>query len=411
VTADDVKFSYDRLAFDSRSVVRGAFVSLDNVEVVDKYTVKFTSKLPSALLIENARKHPAWIIPKELVERDGNIMHTMLGAGPFYLEKTVAGVGWTLTRNPNYFESPKPYPDGVRWLLVTDRAAQTAAFRSGQTAVLGGLKKPEMQAVAKTNPQASIVSDLQGGTTWFVYKADEPDAPWADKRVRVATSKAIDRDAIIAGLYGGAESDWGGIIYVGYKPYGLTMDEKRKIYNLQYDPAAAKQLMKEAGFPNGFKANVAYTSAGGTIGPELLMGTQMVKEQLKIDFVLQAKETAAFLADGYAGNYKQVIYMGLGGTSTWFELLQFTHYSKGKWPTSKINDPEHDKIIEDIFATFDEKERVRKVKEFQYHLLNDHLFYIPMPGSASYRMTQPWFHDYNEVAVDLSFYADFWVSK
>jgi len=406
VTAEDVKYSYDRLAFDPRSSVRGAFISLASVEVVDKYTVKFVATAPTSLLIENARQHPAWIIPREVVERDGNIDNTMIGAGPYYLEKKVAGVGYTLARNPNYFDAPKPYPDTMKWILITDAAALTAAFRSGQLDVRSSLKKPEMEAILKTNPTAKVERVLQGETKWLIYKADEPGAPWADMRVRVATSKALERDAMLAAESQG-EGVWGGIIHTSYAPYALTGEETRKIYNLQYDPAVAKQLMKEAGYPNGFKLPIA-TRSGDV--PRLLLLQQMLKENLNIQLDFQIKEAADFIANGFTGNYKNAIMHQVGGTQTWFLILQFTFYSKGKWPTSKLG-PVNDASIEDIFTTFDEKERVRKTRELQYRLLNDQLWYIPTIGSPSYNMFQPWLQDFNPQAIDNTYLTDAWVSK
>jgi len=413
VTAEDVKFSYDRLAFDSRSTVRGAFPSLSGVEVLDKYTVKLTSAVPSAMLIESARNHPAWIIPKEVVEQKGNLFETMIGAGPFYLEKAVAGVGWTLARNPNFFDAPRPYPDQIRWLLVIDRAALTAAFRSGQLDVLTATQKEEREQILKTNPKSRQEKSTPKSNSGLVYKADEPGAPWTDIRVRIATSKAIDRAAMIDGLYGG-EGYWGGGMMCGFTPqYCLTQEEKEKIYNLQYDPKVAKQLMKEAGYPNGFKADLAHLRSPR----EMLVVTQMLKETLNIQFNLLSKENADFVGNGYPGNYPNSIYFGLGGGNfQWFHYLQFEYHSKGKWPSAKMNTPvvqfpEVDPMIEDIFGTMDPVEQARKTREFQSHILNKILYWIPVVNGDTTTLIQPWLKDHNQVAIDSSDYVDFWISK
>jgi peptide/nickel transport system substrate-binding protein len=123
LVADDVKFTYDRFLTEPGNANRFMLDSVDRVEVVDRYTVKFLLKEPYVWFV-NTLAYPwsTWIIAPEVVQHFGDLKkpETAIGTGPFLLERYEPNVKTVFTRNPDYYRDGQPYVDGVEWLVLDD---------------------------------------------------------------------------------------------------------------------------------------------------------------------------------------------------------------------------------------------------------------------------------------------------
>jgi ABC-type transport system substrate-binding protein len=135
LTADDVKFTYDRFLGEKGNPLRFMLDPVDRVEVVDRYTVRFRLKEPFVWLL-NVLANPTgmWIVARECIEKHGDLKkaEAAIGTGPFILERYDPNVKTVFRRNPDYFRSGLPYVDGVEWLVMDDDSVGLAAYRTGQ---------------------------------------------------------------------------------------------------------------------------------------------------------------------------------------------------------------------------------------------------------------------------------------
>jgi peptide/nickel transport system substrate-binding protein len=244
VTADDIKYSYDRLLADKTSTFAIGHGFLDKVEVVDPRTVKFTAKYPFSSRYEY---HATMIVPHEAVETFGDLNRKGIGTGPFMLDSEYdPSTTTTLSRHPDFMVSGRPFPDKIEWKHITDQSAQEAAFRSGQLDMIGrNLPKP----VADSLKSAGGVAVRQPffGATYLGIKCDKK--PMDDPRVRQALSLAIDRKELLNKLEFGDGSVTGPVSW-SLANWALPQDEVDKFYNIanyQANLAQAKQLVASAG--------------------------------------------------------------------------------------------------------------------------------------------------------------------
>ncbi len=134
LTAEDVRYTYDRFLNIKGNANRPVLEMVDKVEAVDKHTVKFTLKEPNAWFVERLASTSTWIVAKESVDQHGDLRkpESVVGTGPWMLERYEPNVRISFVRNPNYFVPGLPYADGVHVTLDADPASGFAAFLAGK---------------------------------------------------------------------------------------------------------------------------------------------------------------------------------------------------------------------------------------------------------------------------------------
>src|SRR5713101_9716803 len=257
VTAEDVKYSFER--FRARSALGLRLEPVQAIDVVDRQTLRIVLKEPYAPLL-NHLANPAYcaILPREAEEKfkDFNHPDAVIGTGPFILKSYEKGVRMVFERNPDYFMKGLPYLDGADVEITPDAAARLSVLRAGKAElphVWGWISPEEARSVKKTNPEM-VVTPFQIIGMGFIYmRTDQP--PFNDVRVRRAMSLAIDRKAWNDALIFGEGCVDAGPIPCALKEWKLDaakIEPARAKYLVGYDPAEAKRLLAEAGFPRGF---------------------------------------------------------------------------------------------------------------------------------------------------------------
>src|SRR5262245_14870135 len=132
--ADDVKYTYERFLTIAGNGNKPVLESIDKIETPDKYTVKFTLKEPNAWFLDMLASTSTWIIAKECVDKFGDLKkaESVVGTGPWMLDRWEPNVRMVYVRNPNYFASGLPYADGVEIVIDKDPSSRLAAFLAGK---------------------------------------------------------------------------------------------------------------------------------------------------------------------------------------------------------------------------------------------------------------------------------------
>jgi peptide/nickel transport system substrate-binding protein len=308
LVAEDVKFTFDRFLAEKGNPGRYMLDSVDHVEVVDRYTVKFVLHEPFVWLLDIlANALCMWIVAPEVVEKYGDLkkVETAIGTGPFLLEGYEPNVKLVFRRNPDYFRPGLPYVDGVEWLALDDESTALAMYRTGQLDAGPGLqwdvRQADLESLQQSHPHLRY-QDMQSITQTTIWmRTDQP--PFADVRVRRAISHAIDRQGLIEGVWMRGQPSPG--VAPGLAEWSLPIEqlgEGAKYY--RYDPKEARRLLAEAGYPKGFKAQLATTSG---YGRDLLDAVQLVQHYLKevgIEVELKIQEYGAYQATTGQGKYE-----------------------------------------------------------------------------------------------------------
>jgi ABC-type transport system substrate-binding protein len=194
LTAEDVKYTYERFLTIKGNGNKPVLEMVDRVEALDRYTVKFTLSEPFAWFLDALAATSTWIIAKEAVEKFGDLKkaEATIGTGPFMLERHEPNVRMSFVRHPNYFVAGLPYADGVELTIDTDPASRFSGWLSGKYDF-----GPEYQQVVRRTDLEIARPRKPGLQTgeyvWFTggYTAVKLDQdPFKDVRVRRAMGRA-----------------------------------------------------------------------------------------------------------------------------------------------------------------------------------------------------------------------------
>jgi peptide/nickel transport system substrate-binding protein len=245
-TADDVKFSFHR-AKGSRTLHE----KVKEVAVMGPARVRFHLHEPwpdfmtyYGTIVSGA----GWIVPKKYVEKvgDDGFKRAPVGLGPYRFVSHTPGVELVMEANEGYWRK-MPSVKRLVFKSVPESTTRLAMLKRGEVDVAYLLEVPQAQEV-KRDPNLKLA--FSGGiATWYLDFLDQwdPKSPWHDRRVRLAANYAIDRQALSDAETLGASKPAGNHV-------PRTFEFALPIEPYPYDPAKAKQLLAEAGYPNGFDA-------------------------------------------------------------------------------------------------------------------------------------------------------------
>ena len=348
LTADDVVYSVERFRTVTGNPQAYMLAAVDKVEALDRYTVRFTVKEPFAWFPDMiANPMTLAIIARECVEKFGDLKkaEAVVGTGPWMLDSYRPNVGYTLVRNPGYFLPGLPHIDRIEVAVDEDNASRMAAFLAGKYDLgwefPGAINRTDWiqikDQVKRRRPTLQTAEFPSNVGSKIVMRTDK--APFADARVRRAVSHAVNRQAIIDGVNEGA-GVFNAAVPSALKDWALPVDqlgEGSRYY--KYDPAEARRLLAEAGYPRGFSTVMDFHNFGSTL---LVDAMQLVLKDLKsvgIEVKLNQKEYGAFISSTAVGNYEGIYY----GPATPFldpdNYLYTIYYPGHPRNIGKINDP------------------------------------------------------------------------
>ena len=257
--ATDVVFSLDRArADDSTNAQKALFAGIERVEAVDPATVKVTLSAPQGNFLFNMAWGDAVIVAPESI---GNIKTAPIGTGAFTFTDWKQGDSITLTRNDAYWGAA-PALQSATFKFISEPTAAFAAMMAEDIDVFYSYPAPENLIQFEADPRFNVLAGNTEGET--ILAINNKAEPFGDVRVRKAVSMAIDRQAIIDGAMFGYGTPIGSHFAPHHPDYiDLTG-------NAPYDPEAARALLAEAGYPNGFTTTLklpppSYARRGGEI--------------------------------------------------------------------------------------------------------------------------------------------------
>ena len=385
LTSADVKYSIRRMAGLEippepppekrkdwgRSLRFGSFkhnycwTSLDSIETPDKYTVIIKMKQPFAPTLNYLASAWSKIVPREVVDAHGHFSKVSIGTGPFILKEKRQDAYMICERNPDYFKKPYPYLDRVKYLFIKEPSSAMAAFLAHKIEWLTPSSQ-HRDTVMKETPDSNF--NEYTSTFQAVFRLPPWDStkgelrkPWSDIRVRRAIIMAIDKDKVVSlGRQGYAVKNVGPV--VNWPPYTLPQSE-----NTEYNPEKARKLLAEAGYPNGFKAEILTYST-----TSFQAVAQVIQDMLKgigLDVELKILEAAQYFRKVYTYKYDMAVHAMTSPTDP-DEVLspyfgQVKHSTYYKW-----SDPVLWDMIEKQKHIMDPRERAAYIQDVQRRILD-----------------------------------------
>jgi peptide/nickel transport system substrate-binding protein len=440
LTAKDIEYHYHRLyglgsGFTKPAPYHGnvsAYKDLLSVTATDKYTVVLKWKTPNPEFISETvvtvHSPTAAIEARESIEKWGNLddWHHALGTGPFILKEFISGSSAKMVRNPKYWghderhpQNQLPYVDALNVLVIPDEATALEMLRAGKVDVINHISAAQAAQMKKINPEL-IMAAHPDSTTTLDPRNDVK--PFNDIRVRKAMQMALDLPTIARTYYGGAVEPYPSSITSRYMkgwawPFEKWPKDLQEEY--AYNPTKAKQLLSEAGYPDGFKTNIVADIAADL---ELIKIAKGYLAQVGIDMEIRPMESAALVAFIQTEQkHDQLAARSGGSLGTGHEplrqLTRFCTNSSGT-PQLRVSDPVMDSFYPRAIKATTEDEVKKILIEANEYVARQH-FAISLMNPVKYSLAQPWLKGYtgqfgstDRSPQSLSFYASrFWIDQ
>jgi peptide/nickel transport system substrate-binding protein len=365
VTAEDVKFSYERYKGAANRALKDRVAS---VETPDPQHVLFKLKQPwpDFMTFYTSATAASWIVPKKYVEQVGDegFKKAPIGAGPYKFVSFAPGLELTMEANDQYWRK-KPSVQRLVFKVIPDESTRLAALKRGEIDIAYSIRGELAEEIERTKGLSLKPTVIQG--TFWLYFPDQwdPKSPWHDQRVRLAASLAIDRNGINQALTLGHSKITGSIIPITFEHYW-------QLPAPVYDPAKAKKLLAEAGHPNGFDAGDYYCDTSYANVAEAVMNNL---QAIGIRAKLRPLERAAFFKGYSEKSYKNIIQGAsgaFGNTSTRLEafVVKGGTYSYGSYP-------DLDALFQQQATELDAKKRESILHKMQ-ELVQERTIYAPI---------------------------------
>ena len=415
LTADDVVFSLIRHFETVGNYINAVVPPKDRptVTAVDKYTVMVKAAPGlTADFFWHITSDLTRIVPREMVEEYGDLTdwRNACGTGPFLLVDYVAMSSLTFERNPDYWrknplhpEDTLPYIDSMKWLIIPDASTRMSAMRTGKIDILG-VGWEDAEDLLETNPELLYYRYLSATSMNIYLRMDKPELPWYDIRVRQALHMSIDLQAIADDYYGGnAEilthpvvpySEFRDLVY----PFGELPESTKELFS--HNPEKAKQLLDEAGYPDGFKASIVCTASGA----DRLSIVKDYWAKLGVELILDVKEGPVHESMRMRKKQEEMIF-------AYMDNAQFqtgTYFNTGAaLNASQISDERMDQLYEELKEKkFDWDWLTAQWQEVTPYIL-EQAWSIELPTPYSFVTWQPWVKEYSgESTIGyLNFYS------
>ncbi len=363
--AEAVKVNLDRASNpDNRLKRYNLFKMIDKTEVVDPYTVKITLKQPFSAFLNNLA-HPAAAIisPAALKKYGKEIGFHPVGTGPYELETWNQTDFVKVKRFDGYWQKDAAKLDSITWRPVVDNNTRAAMLQTGEANAAYPIPYEQAKVLEK-NSKIDLVAAPSILQRYISFNVTQK--PFDNLKVRQAINYAINKEALVKVAFAGyAEPAQGPV------PQGI--DYAVKYQPWPYDPAKARELLKEAGYPNGFTTTL-WSSHNHSTAQKVLQFTQQQLAQVGIKVTVLAMDAGQRAAEVEAKGVKEtgvrLFYTGWSastGEADWALTPLFASQSAppALFNTAFYSNPQVDKDLTDALKTTDRAEKTRLYKDAQ----------------------------------------------
>ena len=365
VTPEDVKFTFENYKGANAKALKD---KTDRIEIVDSRTIRFHFKEPFPdflVLYGSPASGAGWVVPRTYYQEVGpdGFKQKPIGAGPYKFVRFTTGNELEVEAFADYWRKT-PAVKTLIFRELTDDTTRLAALQSGEVDAINLVPGPLIGQV-KQDPKLQLAPTLASPFFLEFVGFVKPDNPFHDIRVREAASLALDRKALSEAETGGLSPIVGSWIPEDW-PGALKGPEPR------YDPARAKQLLAEAGYPNGFDVPELTP-----VPPYFSFGERVISQLREVGIRVQRlnqMERAVYIQKNTEGPeaFKGILLNSIGATGDAANRIR--NYATCKGFSSRTCLPEIDEPFAKYEQSTDPKEREQLLNEIQKYILDHHIF-------------------------------------
>ncbi len=350
-TARDVVFSINRMKNDKRSLQRSNFDDVTEMQAPDDHTVIVTTEKPNAVFLD--RLHNRFMMSKAAADKYGDQADNYaIGTGPYKFMSWQRDGNLVLTRNDDYW-GPKAEIKEVVYRKVGEEAARVAGLLAGQGDVINNVPVDEIPRLEK-HPRARV--EKVEGLRMYFLAMNVTFKPFDNRLVRQALNYSIDPQAIVKSIY-----DGNGFVLNGpVGPNVIGYDAKFKRY--PFDPKKARELLAQAGYPNGVEVKLYFSPDRYPKAREVcqVIANQLAKGGIKADLVSQ--EFVVFWGkSGVNGGKLPFYYVGRPAIDA--DTVYDQYFRSGVTQRIGYKNPELDRLIDEEQTTGDHKKRIALLQQ------------------------------------------------
>ncbi len=380
---------------------------ITEVAVIDPYTVKISLSEWDSTVISNFTQLPGLMISPASCKKNGpqGCANTPVGTGPFQFVSWDKDKQTVYKKFTGYWQKGKPYLDGIEWISVAEPVTREMVFRKGDADLLLTVAPKDVGTLERDGYKVSRNRLL--GAMSMVPDSANTQSPFADVRVRRAAQYAIDASAIVKSVYFGeaeAASQWA---YKGHWAYN------KSVQGFPYNPAKAKQLLKEAGYPNGFKTKITYRT--NPVQDQVFVAVQGYLKAVGIDAELEPIQIARYDQVAFqGGKWDGLIMNAVLSNPDVVALLAQSYAGKGKQYAQMAAPADYVNAIDNAINAPDFKTKQKWTQEVMKLMIDKYSLQITLLNRSDFAVGAKNVHDHGFSSTpDNSFWTPekVWMEK
>jgi len=370
--AEAVKANFDRVTNPDNHLKRyGLYSNIDKTEPVDPYTVRITLKTPFSAFINNLA-HPSGVMisPAAMQKYGKDIAFHPVGTGPFEFVEWKQPDYLKVKKFDGYWQKGLPKIDTITWRSVVDNNSRAAMMQTGEAQFTFPVPY-ELADVLKAKPDLALVAAPSIVLRYLSMNTQQK--PFDNLKVRQAIAYAINKQALVKVAFNGYAEPASGVV-------PSAVEYSVKLGPWPYDLAKAKELMKEAGFPNGFETEL-WSGYNNSTSQKVVQFIQQQLQQIGIRTkitLLEAGQRVQRVESWQDPKTAPVrlYYIGWSSSTGEADWALRPLLDGDSWPPKLFNTAyyRNDKVDADIkgaLVTTDSKEKARLYKDAQQTIWND----------------------------------------
>lgn len=361
-TAADVKYTLERVAKDSSLKQNSYFNNITEVKVVDNYTVDIVTDGPDPLLLNRLSKMGAGILPSKYIEENGmeQFLKQPVGTGPYQFKQWIKGDRVELVRNEDYF-GDTPKWDEVVFRAIPESSTRVSELLAGDIDIASSVPATDVERIQQEEGKSIVKIPIQRVLQIILRMSD--GSVTADSNVREAIDLAIDKQNIVDNIAGGA----GVVTRTSVTPGNFGADPSLYKHTL-YDQGKAKQLLQEAGYPNG---GPEITMSASSQYKEYAEAVAAMLDQVGFKTTLDVLEPSAFNERYSSKSFKEAYMIGIGN-SLLDASNNYNRYLKSEAEgETDYNNPKVEQLLQAAAVNMDSASRKKQYQDVQQILAQD----------------------------------------
>ncbi|WP_301108805.1 ABC transporter substrate-binding protein [Sporosarcina sp.] len=359
LTAEDVKFTLERVAKDETLKSHGDFDTIAEVKVIDPLTFQIITNEPDPMLLSRISRQASGVLPKNYIEEKGmdEFLKSPIGSGPYKFKEWKKDNQVTLVKNDEYFDKKGEY-ENVVFRAIPEDSTRVAELLTDSVDIIANVPPSDWDRI-NTSDNSKIVNGASN-RTYMLFLRTQEDWPTSDVKVRQAIDFAIDDKALVDSLL-----DGGGTPTLTRVNPGNVGFEESLFDNYNYDVEKAKQLLDEAGYKDGVTIELAGPTGRYIKDREVMQLIAGMLEEAGIHTEMNLLKWGTFSELRDQEKFKDGYLIALG--SSFFDAGQALDYY-GTERSASINGYSNEKIdqlLEEANTSLDEEERTKKYQEIQ----------------------------------------------